>query len=169
MGEEDLEIGFLLKRISTAIGRNADQGFKPITFSQMRVIMYIARMGGQPCCQKDIEARFGVSHPTVVGLLKRLEAKGLVVTSMSPTVRRRKEVCLTAAGRALLDEAMAHRAAMEQQLRKGMTEEDLRNLRRLLTQIYQNTLEATPGACEIPSCAPPCPTMILEEGEHSHG
>ena len=83
MGEEDLDVGFLLKRISTAIVRNADQGFKPITLSQMRVMMYIAHQQGHACCQKDIEARFGVAHPTVVGLLKRLEAKGLVVTSMS--------------------------------------------------------------------------------------
>lgn len=28
MGEEDLDVGFLLKRISTAIVRNADQGIQ---------------------------------------------------------------------------------------------------------------------------------------------
>lgn len=76
MGEEDLDVGFLLKRISTAIVRNADQGFKPITLSQMRVMMYIAHQQGHACCQKDIEARFGVAHPTVVGLLKRLGSQG---------------------------------------------------------------------------------------------
>ena len=130
MGEEDLDVGFLLKRISTAIVRNADQGFKPITLSQMRVMMYIAHQQGHACCQKDIEARFGVAHPTVVGLLKRLEAKGLVVTSMSEKDKRRKEVYLTAAGNALLDDAAVHRTAMEQQLRKGLTEDDLRLLRR---------------------------------------
>lgn len=52
MGEEDLDVGFLLKRISTAIVRNADQGFKPITLSQMRVMMYIAHQQGHACCQK---------------------------------------------------------------------------------------------------------------------
>ena len=169
MGEEDLDVGFLLKRITTAIGHNADQGFKPVTLSQMRVIMYIARSPGQRCCQKDIEARFGVSHPTVVGLLKRLEAKGLVATNMSATDKRRKEVFLTAAGNALLDEAMKHRVSMEKQLRKGLTEEDLRQLRRLLTQIYQNTLEATRGECGDLCCPTPLSITAKEEGEHPHG
>lgn len=169
MGEEDLDVGFLLKRISTAIVRNADQGFKPITLSQMRVMMYIAHQQGHACCQKDIEARFGVAHPTVVGLLKRLEAKGLVVTSMSEKDKRRKEVYLTAAGNALLDDAAVHRTAMEQQLRKGLTEDDLRLLRRLLTQIYQNALEATHGPCSTPICDPLLSTPTIEEGEHTHG
>lgn len=169
MGEEDLDVGFLLKRISTAIGRNADQEFKPITLSQMRVMMYIAHHQGQSCCQKDIEARFDVAHPTVVGLLKRLEAKGLIVTSMSEKDKRRKEVYLTAAGKALLDEAASHRTAMERQLRKGLTEEDLQLLRRLLTQIYQNTLEVTQGACVAPPCATLPSTSTIEEGEDTHG
>lgn len=64
---------------------------------------------------------------------------------MSEKDKRRKEVYLTAAGSALLDDAAVHRTAMEQQLRKGLTEDDLRLLRRLLTQIYQNALEATHG------------------------
>ena len=165
MGEEDLDVGFLLKRISTAIGKNADQGLKTVTFSQMRVIIYIAHAPEQRCCQKDIEARFGVSHPTVVGLLKRLEAKGLVTTAMSQKDKRRKEVALTPAGRALVDEAVARRATLERQLNKGLSQEDLRELRRLLVRIYQNALEAI-GEEDCP-CLQAMTTT--KEDENLHG
>ena len=68
-----------------------------------------------------------------------------------------------------LDDAAVHRTAMEQQLRKGLTEDDLRLLRRLLTQIYQNALEATHGPCSTPICDPLPSTPTIEEGEHTHG
>ena len=64
MGEEDLDVGFLLKRISTAIVRNADQGFKPITLSQKRHKIYIAHQQGHACSQKDKQARKGEAQPT---------------------------------------------------------------------------------------------------------
>ena len=51
----------------------------------------------------------------------------------------------------------------------GLTEDDLRLLRRLLTQIYQNALEATHGPCSTPICDPLPSTPTIEEGEHTHG
>ena len=143
MSRDNMDVGFLLKQINIALARNADQSFKPVTFSQMHVLVFLAHQPNNTCCQKAIETELDVSHPTVVGLLQRLEAKGLITTLTDEHDRRRKEICLTDAGRTVLQGASKHRKHMELQLCKGMTEDEHRLLYRLLLQMYQNVSEST--------------------------
>ena len=143
MSRDNMDVGFLLKQINIALARNADQSFKPVTFSQMQVLVFLAHQPNNTCCQKAIESELVVSHPTVVGLLQRLEAKGLIATLTDEHDRRRKEICLTDAGRTVLQGASKHRKHMELQLCKGMTEDEHRLLYRLLLQMYQNVSEST--------------------------
>lgn len=141
MSGDEMDIGFLLKQLHLAITRNADQNLKPVTVSQMRVLVFLLHQPNHTCCQRDIETHFEVSHPTVVGLIQRLEAKGLIHTVPSTQDRRRKDICITDDGMHILQDANAHRVALEQQLCKGLTDEDLRRLRQLLVQLYQNISE----------------------------
>ena len=141
MSGNEMDIGFLLKQLHLAITRNADQSLKPVTVSQMRILVFLVHQPNHTCCQKDIETHFEVSHPTVVGLIQRLEAKGLIRTVASTQDRRRKEICITDVGLRILQDANEHRLMMEKQLCKGLTEEDLCRLRQLLTQLYQNISE----------------------------
>ena len=48
-----------------------------LTSAQGRVMGYLARRG-EPLCAKDIEEEFHLSHPTVSGLLSRLEKKSFI-------------------------------------------------------------------------------------------
>lgn len=139
----EVDVGFLLKQITTTISRVADQSLRPVTLSQLRVLIFLSRQPNRTCCQRDIEHHFDVSHPTVVGLIKRLEAKGLLHAETAQSDRRKKELHLTDAGEALLEQAAAHRNSMEAQLCKGFSPEDMEKLRTLLALIYQNAVELT--------------------------
>ena len=77
MPAEAESIGFLLTRIHNNMDRQANNNLKSsgMTFSQMRILYYLLKHGEAPPSQKDIEDFLQVSHPTVVGLIKRLEAK----------------------------------------------------------------------------------------------
>ena len=97
MPAEAESIGFLLARIHNNMDRQANNNLKSsgMTFSQMRILYYLLKHGEAPPSQKDIEDFLQVSHPTVVGLIKRLEAKGLIRCAPSERDRRYKRVCCT--------------------------------------------------------------------------
>ena len=48
-----------------------------LTASQGHIMGYLAHRD-QPPCSRDIEEAFRMSHPTVSGLLSRLEKKGFI-------------------------------------------------------------------------------------------
>jgi DNA-binding MarR family transcriptional regulator len=61
---------------------------------------------------KDIGARLFLDSGTLTPLLKRLEANGLVARNRDPGDERQVRISLTAAGRALRDQAAAIPAAV---------------------------------------------------------
>lgn len=89
-------VGYQFKIIDEKIKVRADADLKRhgLTLTQTRVMGFLAEMGGQ-ATQKEIEEDFQVSHPTVVGLVSRMEQKGLVTTCPDLMDRRNKLVKLT--------------------------------------------------------------------------
>ena len=69
-----------------------------LTFSQGHIMGYLAYCDTPPCA-KDIEDRFHLSHPTVSGLLARLEKKEFIALREDPDDRRRKLVYILPKGR----------------------------------------------------------------------
>lgn len=89
---EGASIGFLLKQIHDNMDRHANRNLKPqgLTFSQMRLLVLLYVRPSAPS-QKELEEQMGVTHPTVVGLIKRLEGKGLVRCGFDSRDKRVKE------------------------------------------------------------------------------
>ena len=75
-----------------------------LTFAQGHIIGYLVHCPTPPCA-KDIEERFHLSHPTVSGLLARLEKKEFIALREDPEDRRRKLVYVLPKGQQC-DEAM---------------------------------------------------------------
>ncbi|MDD6451089.1 MAG: MarR family transcriptional regulator, partial [Lachnospiraceae bacterium] len=73
-----------------------------LTFSQAHVLKTLYVNQGQ-ATQKEIEKQLGVSHPTVSGLIHRLEKNGYVTSEIDKRDKRNRIVTLT-------DRAMEHRA-----------------------------------------------------------
>ncbi len=69
-----------------------------LTASQGHVMGYLSRCSDPPC-PKDLEETFHLSHPTVSGLLSRLEQKGFLELRPDPHDRRCKRIHVCPKGR----------------------------------------------------------------------
>ena len=87
---------------------------------------------------KDLEKRFHLTHPTVSGVLQRLEAKNFIIIEPDKADRRCKRIRLTDRARRC-DEAVGQAfETLEQRMCAGMTEAEQQTLRRLLDLAAEN-------------------------------
>ena len=94
-----------LRRIVKALelfSKEVDASFG-LTAPQLWALWELGKEG--PLALKDLSARMYLHPSTVVGVVDRLEAKGLVTRKPDPTDRRRVRLALTPAGRALRKKA----------------------------------------------------------------
>ena len=68
-----------------------------LTASQGHIMAYLAHQS-QPPCPRDIEAEFQLSHPTVSGILSRLEQKEFIALRTDPQDRRCKRIYILERG-----------------------------------------------------------------------
>ena len=113
-----------------------------LTASQGPILGYIAHRNTPPCA-RDIEEAFQLSHPTVSGLLNRLEKKGFIEFRPDEADRRCKRIYLLPKGRQL-DETMHNTIrATEAQLVQDFTEEEKELFGQLLERAIRNMGEHT--------------------------
>ena len=95
-----------------------------LTAAQGRLMAFLAHRGDQPTYAKDVEAEFHLSHPTVSGLLSRLEQKGFLELRTDPNDRRSKRIVISEKGMA--SHERMHRAIAENESRivQGFSEEE---------------------------------------------
>lgn len=134
------DIGYLLKVIQENAERYANQIYKPVdlTSSQVRLLKYIRDCEGRVATQKEIEHYFQVSHPTVVGIVQRLEHKGFVRTEMDEKDKRKKLIFLTEHEEELYQQMRSSHQEMEHILTTGMSQEQIRQLSDLLHMVLHN-------------------------------
>lgn len=137
------DIGFLIRQIDLKLKAFADMEMKTsdLTYSQFHVLGFLAR-NGQEASQKEIEDYLGVAHPTVVGLVSRLEKKGFIETRTDETDRRIKRVKTTSKALELGDRLMRGRRKGEALLRKNLSDEEAAELIRMLNIVSSNLEEA---------------------------
>lgn len=139
---EKADIGYLIKQISDAMKANGDRDLSEydLTFSQMRVIHILNRNKGR-LPQKTIEQILDVAHPTVVGLVSRLEEKGFVSTETDPEDRRYKIVCMTEKAEALRQTLEKKKSRQQGKMLAGFSDEEKKQLICLLEKVYANMEE----------------------------
>jgi DNA-binding MarR family transcriptional regulator len=138
MQEEKLSL--LFRRIALAAKKDTDNALKKwdLTMSQAMVLEFLNNTTEENRTQKAVEQHFGLQHPTVSGILKRLEKSGFIRTATSETDRRAKTIFMTEKAWQADARAKAHQDEREAQLFDGMTKEELKTLRRLLLHILDN-------------------------------
>lgn len=132
-------VGYQFKIIDEKIKMRADEDLKrhDLTLTQTRVLGVLVEAGGQ-VTQKKIEDDLQVSHPTVVGLVSRMEQKGFLTTRSDPMDRRNKLVELTDKAQKL-DEVIDMTVAQhDAQLLRGFTEQEQETLKEFLSRISHN-------------------------------
>lgn len=132
-------IGGMIKYISDKVRQKADNNLKDhnVTLSQVRVLNFLWRENGS-CSQKQIEDFLQVSHPTIVGLVSRMEQSGYIQTSVSPDDKRNKIVTVTDSGMSLACELCRYMEDIDKRMLVGLTDEQQAQLADMLYIVAQN-------------------------------
>ena len=136
---QEKDIGYLFKNINDKLKVKADADLKHsnLTLAQSRVLAFLDSRGGQTT-QKEIEVHLEVSHPTVVGIISRMEKNGHLRCWVDETDKRNKIVALTEQAKALGEEMEQRISANEKMLLASLSEADIKKLKQLLLIIYNN-------------------------------
>lgn len=132
-------IGYQFKIINDRIKQRADADLQShdLTLTQTRVLGFIMEAGGQ-VNQKEIERDLQVSHPTVVGLVSRMEQKGFLTSWVDPMDRRSKLIRVTEKAVETDREIDATVQMQDAMLLRGLTPQQVEVLRACLDQICEN-------------------------------
>ena len=135
----DLPIGYFMKSINDRLKTRADNQLKSrnLTMTQSRVLGFLHSKNGQ-ATQKEIGDYLQVAHPTVVGIVARLEKNGFVTCRIDPTDKRSKIVSLTKHAEIIGEEMGSLVEDSEAKMLYGLGQEDIENLKKYLSTIYDN-------------------------------
>lgn len=133
------DVGYWIKTINDKLKARADRDLKSrgLTLAQSRVLTFLYGRDGR-ATQKEIEEFMEVSHPTVVGIVSRMEQSGYVTTWIDPKNKRNKMVQLTPQANREGETLDATIRAQEARMLRGLTPEQVAQLEQLLLAIYQN-------------------------------
>ena len=108
-----------------------------LTAAQSHIMAYITHRDNPPC-PRDIEEAFQLTHPTVSGILSRLEQKGFIQMRPDAEDRRCKRIYAAEKGMEL-DEMMRHTIqSMEEKMVQNFTEEEKAQFADLLRRAIAN-------------------------------
>jgi MarR family multiple gene transcriptional regulator MgrA len=133
-------IGFIIKLINDSIVAQVNLFLKPyeVTLRQLRILGYLHDNKDKLVTQKELEEELQVSHPTVVGLLKRLEKKGLIQTFLNPNKKTMKIVTLIEYEAELFKNINKEKEKFENKLLTGFTDAEKVQLEEFLIRLHRN-------------------------------
>ncbi len=108
-----------------------------LTAAQGHLMGYLSRQA-RPPCPRDVEDAFQLSHPTVSGLLSRLEQKGFLQLLPDPDDRRCKRIHVRPRGLECQQTMHQTIAATEERMVQDFTPEEKEQFARLLQRAITN-------------------------------
>ncbi len=111
---------------------------EPLTGMQRWTLGFLREHDGEDIYQKDIETEFSVSRATASNMLAVMERKGLLQREAVAHDARLKKLVLTEKARALVDRSEQDMRDMEALLSKGLSETEIKNLKKYLDQMLLN-------------------------------
>lgn len=149
------DIGHLIKIVGERLKYQADIRLKEsgLTMSQFQTMFFIHTHGGA-VTQKEIETHLQVSHPTVVGIISRMEKKGFLTVEVNPDDHRGRIVRTTEKSDRFRNESIRQKRQAEQELVRGFTPEEAVELRRLLHKLLDNVSGNNPDTIPAKTIRP---------------
>lgn len=134
------DCGLYIKWISEALAAQANRNLKAhnLTISQCHVLMTLFRCDHHCAALKELETLLDVSQPTMVGLVARLEQKGLIISCADPHDRRIKRVQLTPEGLCICHASRQEILDNEARLVAPLTPKEQEQFLDMLQRIYQS-------------------------------
>lgn len=132
--------GILIKKLDKVFKQNFNQELERVglTFSQMRILRFIEDNPKMKITQKDISNELDIQHSTTIGLLKRMQEKGLVRVVVDEDNRRCRNIFLTKKAEDIRYEMERGREIMESRVVKSFTDEEKETFYRLLNKAIDN-------------------------------
>jgi len=135
----------LLNAISNLTNAKIDRALKDsgLSGTALQVMGLVTRANklNQKIYSKDLEKSLHVSNPTMSGVLKRLEQKGLIERRESGGDARSKEILLTEAGDKLHDDADRFLVDFKDENFSNFSKEEMSSLNSLLLKLFNNLVE----------------------------
>lgn len=133
------DTAYLLKIINDSFHSKVDAQLRSrnMTASQSRVLFFINKSGGKTT-QKKIEEFLEVSHPTVVGLLSRLQKSGYIECGFDEEHGKNKIVTATQKAHDFSKEMENFFHINNEKLVSGLSADEKTELERLLMVLYEN-------------------------------
>ncbi|GAB6110037.1 MarR family winged helix-turn-helix transcriptional regulator [Fusibacter bizertensis] len=131
--------GMLIKKIHDTLEKNANNELRAngMTLAQMQMLVTLNNAENGTCFLKELETELQIAQSTTVGIVKRLELKGLVEGYTDPNDKRMKLVKITLAGKTVCHETKDDMDATEQRLLQGLTKLEREQLRVLLQKVHK--------------------------------
>ncbi|QPH54584.1 MarR family winged helix-turn-helix transcriptional regulator [Pontivivens ytuae] len=128
-------LGYQLSRLARAVERGFEARLEPLELTRLQwcVLLGVGQEGiGQPSGLSDF---IGVDRAAISRALNVLEGQGRVVRTASNGDGRARDVAITAAGRAVLDEAVAAARANAEDMTRDLDPCSRDRLLALLTEL----------------------------------
>ena len=109
-----------------------------LTISQSGVLVLLDEKEGKTASFKELEKDFGVSQPTMAGILNRLVQKDLVEVLTDSEDKRIRKAHLTQKGAEKCKEGYKHMNSAEEQLLKSLTDDEKMEFNRLLLKVRKS-------------------------------
>ena len=131
--------GHLLRYLHSATDQTVTNALASmdLTAAQGHIMGYITHRQTPPCA-RDIEEVFHLSHPTVSGLLARLEKKGFIEFRPDANDRRCKRIYILPKGLELNETMHKTIRDMEDRLVSGFSEEEKQQFAAFLHRAIEN-------------------------------
>ena len=132
--------GTLLKQIHDIMEKNANNVLREqeLTISQSGVLVLLDEKEGKTASFKELEKDYGVSQPTMVGILNRLVQKDFVEVLTDSEDKRIRKAHLTQKGADKCREGYKHMNLAEEQLLKSLTDDEKMEFNRLLLKVRKS-------------------------------
>ena len=110
--------------------------------SQHQILMYVADHPN--VSQKDIALLHHASPATIAVSLKKLEKGGYLVRRMAEEDNRVNQILLTEKGKATVEKSRQMFQRIEEQVLKGISEEEMQQTEAVLKHLFENAMELLP-------------------------
>lgn len=148
--DAQMRIGPQIKQLSNAFHQcvNRSCEFSGLTGVQTWVVSYVVLHPEQAIYAKTLEQVLHLKHPTICGILQRLEAKGFITFAIDASDRRCRRIIPTDLARQAHRQAAQSLDAVERQLLAGFSPEEAAQFYNYLARAAANIgeLASMPGA-----------------------
>lgn len=135
------DVGRYIHILSRQVKRKIDEAVSSynVTAVQCSFIRFIFEKNKKGnVYAKDIESRFNMRRATVAEILSLMEKNGLIVRKSLSEDARLKEITLTSKSLEIKNSIEKEIKKVEQEIKKGITEEELQNFITILERMSKN-------------------------------